>query len=42
VPQLKLPKEKRVADKTTLYILYQGEDEAGFEKIARATSSKVA
>jgi gag-polypeptide of LTR copia-type len=42
VPQTKALKEKRVADKTTLYILYQGVDETGFEKIARATSSKEA
>jgi division protein CdvB (Snf7/Vps24/ESCRT-III family) len=42
VPQMKALKEKRVADKTTLYILYQGVDEAGFEKIAGATTSKEA
>jgi hypothetical protein len=35
-------KEKKVADKTTLYILYQGVDEAGFEKVAEATTSKKA
>jgi hypothetical protein len=33
-------KEKKVADKTTLYILYQGEDEARFEKVAEAITSK--
>jgi hypothetical protein len=42
VPQLKLLKEKRVADKTALYILYQGVDEARFEKITGATSLKEA
>jgi hypothetical protein len=40
--QLKLLKEKKVADKTALYILYQGVDEAGFEKIAGAITSKEA
>jgi hypothetical protein len=35
-------KEKKVADKMTLYILYQGVDEAGFEKVAEATTSKKA
>jgi hypothetical protein len=34
-------KEKKVADKTTLYILYQGVDEVGFEKVAEATSKEV-
>jgi Domain of unknown function (DUF4219) len=38
--QRKLLKEKKVADKTTLYILYQGVDEAGFEKVAEAITSK--
>jgi gag-polypeptide of LTR copia-type len=33
-------KEKKVADKTTLYILYQGVDEVGFEKVAEAITSK--
>jgi hypothetical protein len=42
VQQLKLLKEKKVADKTTLYILYQGVDEAGFEKVAGAITSKKA
>ena len=32
--QLKALKERRMKDKTALYILYQGVDEAGFEKIA--------
>jgi len=40
--QLKALKEKRMKDKTTLYILYQGVDEAGFEKIAGAKTSKEA
>jgi hypothetical protein len=35
-------KEKNVADKTMLYILYQGVDEVGFEKVAGATTSKEA
>jgi hypothetical protein len=35
-------KEKKVVDKTTLYILYQGVDEARFKKIAGATTSKEA
>jgi hypothetical protein len=34
--------EKKVADKTTLYILYQGVDEVGFGKVAEATISKEA
>jgi hypothetical protein len=42
VQQLKLLMEKKVTDKTTLYILYQGVDEAGFEKVAEATTSKEA
>jgi hypothetical protein len=41
-PQKKALKEKKVADKTTLYIIYQGVDETGFEKIAGATSAKEA
>jgi hypothetical protein len=40
--QKKLLKETRAKDKTALYILYQGVDEGGFEKIAEATSSKEA
>jgi ribosomal protein L19E len=40
VQQLKLLKEKKVADKTTFYILYQGVDEDGFEKVAKITTSK--
>jgi gag-polypeptide of LTR copia-type len=42
VQQLKLLKEKKVVDKTTLYILHQGVDEAGFEKVVEATTSKEA
>jgi Ran GTPase-activating protein (RanGAP) involved in mRNA processing and transport len=33
-------KEKKVADKTALYILYQGVDEVGFEKVVEATSKE--
>ena len=40
--QKKTLKETRAKDKTALYILYQGVDEGGFEKIAGATSSKEA
>jgi hypothetical protein len=40
VQQLNLLKEKKVADKTTLYILYQGIDEARFEKVAGTITSK--
>jgi Reverse transcriptase (RNA-dependent DNA polymerase) len=39
-PQTKVLKEKRVTDKTTLYILYQEIDEVGFEKITGVTSAK--
>jgi gag-polypeptide of LTR copia-type len=39
---MKALKEKRVADKTTLYILYQGVDETRLEKVVRATTSKEA
>jgi division protein CdvB (Snf7/Vps24/ESCRT-III family) len=39
---MKALKEKRVADKTALYILYQGVDEVGFEKIVGAITSKEA
>jgi gag-polypeptide of LTR copia-type len=42
VQQLKLLKEKKVVDKMTLYILYPGVDETGFEKVAGATTSKEA
>jgi gag-polypeptide of LTR copia-type len=42
VPYMKALKEKRVADKTTLYILYQGVDETRLEKVVRATTSKEA
>jgi hypothetical protein len=42
VPKRKALKEKRVADKTTLYILYQGVDEVSFEKIVGAITSKEA
>jgi hypothetical protein len=41
-PQTKAFKEKRVTDKTTFYILYQGIDEVGFEKIAGVTYTKEA
>jgi hypothetical protein len=42
VSQMKALKEKRVADKTAIYILYQGVDETGFENVAEATTSKEA
>jgi gag-polypeptide of LTR copia-type len=42
VQQLKLLKEKKVADKMNLYILYQGVDEVGFEKVAEVITSKEA
>jgi len=42
VNQLKAMKEKRVKDKTALYLLYQAVDESGFQKIAGAKSSKEA
>jgi hypothetical protein len=42
IQQLKLFKEKKVANKTTLYILYQGVDEVGFEKVVGVTTSKEA
>jgi hypothetical protein len=35
-------KEKKVMDKMTLYILYQGVNEVGFKKIAATTSTKEA
>jgi Domain of unknown function (DUF4219) len=40
VQQLKLLKEKKVVDKMTLYILYQGVDEAGFKKVTESITSK--
>nr|GEU96301.1 retrovirus-related Pol polyprotein from transposon TNT 1-94 [Tanacetum cinerariifolium] len=40
--QLKAWKEKRMKDKTALYLLFQSVDESGFEKIAEATTSKEA
>jgi gag-polypeptide of LTR copia-type len=42
VQQLKLLKEKKITYKTALYILYQGVDEAEFEKVGEATTSKEA
>jgi hypothetical protein len=33
-------KEKKIEGKTSLYILYQGVDEAGFEKVSEATSKE--
>ena len=42
VANLKALKENRMKDKTALYTLYQGVDEAGFEKIAEAKTSKEA
>jgi hypothetical protein len=41
-PQTNALKEKRVMDKTTLYILYQGVDKVEFENIAGATFVKKA
>jgi cellobiose-specific phosphotransferase system component IIB len=38
VQQVKRLKEKKIADKITLYIICQVVDEPGFEKIAGATS----
>lgn len=40
--QTKAWKEKRMKDKTALYLLFQAVDESGFEKIAGATSAKEA
>jgi hypothetical protein len=37
---MKALKEKRVVDKMVFYILYQGVDEAGFEKVAGAKTFK--
>nr|GEZ09314.1 hypothetical protein [Tanacetum cinerariifolium] len=42
VNQLKAWKEKRIKDKTALYLLFQLVDDSGFEKIAEATTSKEA
>jgi Domain of unknown function (DUF4219) len=42
VQQLNLLKKKKATDKMTLYILYQGVDEAEFEKVVEATISKEA
>jgi hypothetical protein len=39
---MKALKGKRVTNKMTLYILYQGVDEVGFEKIAGETFVKEA
>ena len=40
--QNKALKELRSKDKATLYMLFRAVDESGFEKIARATTSKEA
>ncbi|GJZ29558.1 hypothetical protein Tco_0574205 [Tanacetum coccineum] len=40
--QLKAWNEKRMKDKAALYLLFQSVDELGFEKIAKATTSKEA
>ena len=40
--QTKALKETRSKDKTALYMLFRAVDEAGFEKIAAATTSKEA
>ncbi|XP_010534731.1 PREDICTED: uncharacterized protein LOC104810237 [Tarenaya hassleriana] len=40
--QLKTLKEMRMKDKTALYLMFQAVDEASFEKIAGATTSKEA
>jgi gag-polypeptide of LTR copia-type len=40
--QIKATKEKKMKDKSALYMLYQTVDEAGFEKIATATTTKEA
>jgi hypothetical protein len=39
---MKTLKEKRVVDKTILYVIYQSVDEADFENIIGATTSKKA
>jgi gag-polypeptide of LTR copia-type len=38
--QIKATKEKKMKDKSALYILYQTVDETGFEKITTATTAK--
>ncbi|GMI80839.1 hypothetical protein HRI_001753200 [Hibiscus trionum] len=38
--RMKALKDNRKLDKTALYIIYQSVDEAGFEKIVSATTSK--
>ena len=40
--QNKALKEARLKDKATLYMLFRAVDESGFEKIARAITSKEA
>jgi Domain of unknown function (DUF4219) len=40
VQQLKLLKEKKIADKTVLYIIYQEVDDVRFEKVVEAITSK--
>nr|GEW86789.1 hypothetical protein [Tanacetum cinerariifolium] len=40
--RLKALKEKRMKDKTALYLLFQSVDESGFEKIAGASTAKQA
>jgi gag-polypeptide of LTR copia-type/Domain of unknown function (DUF4219) len=40
--QIKAPKEKKMKDKSALYMLYQTVDEADFEKITTATTTKEA
>ncbi|GKE48118.1 retrovirus-related pol polyprotein from transposon TNT 1-94 [Tanacetum coccineum] len=40
--QLKALKEKRMKAKTALYLLFQSVDESGFEKIAGASTAKLA
>jgi hypothetical protein len=38
--QIKAAKEKKMKDKSALYMLYQTVDEVGFEKITTATITK--
>jgi len=40
VAQIKPQKERRVKDKSALFLLFQAVDESGFEKIAEAKTSK--